>query len=280
MSPDRLWGAWNTDPLVLLGLATLGWLYARGTLTVWRLAGHGRGVRPWQAMAFAAGWLALVVALVSPLDALSESLFAAHMIQHLLLMTVAAPLLALGGPVVPLAWAWPRPVRQSLARVHARVHRPMRPLRVLTALPVAFGLHSLALWVRHAPVLYEAALRNSTLHAAEHLVLLGTGILFWSAACWGVTHGGRALGASVLYVFGLGAQCTGLGALIALSSRPWYGFYAQTSGAWGISPTDDQVLAGAIMWVPAGLVYLTLALVLLGSWLRPLPGSAEQYQSR
>jgi cytochrome c oxidase assembly factor CtaG len=155
----------------------------------------------------------------------------------------------------------------------------MRLARVLGALPVAFGLHSLTVWVWHAPALYEGALRSPVLHATEHLAFLGTGLLFWSAAGAGLTRAGRGLGGSILYVFGLGAQCTGLGALIALSPRPWYAFYAQTSAAWGLSAIDDQVLAGAIMWVPAGLVYLTFGLVFLGAWLRPAPRSTEQYQS-
>ena len=275
--PGQLWQDWNTDPSILFGLAVLAWMYGRGTRALWRMAGRGRGVRPWQVVAFGAGLLALVVALVSPLDALSASLFSAHMVQHLLLVAVAAPLLALGGLLPPLLWAWPRPARLAMVRARARAQPVVRVTHVLGRPPVAFGLHSLALWVWHAPALYEGALRNSLLHATEHLVLLGTGLLFWSAACAGLTRAGRGLGASVLYVFGLGAQCTGLGALIALAPRPWYSFYAGTSAAWGLSPLDDQVLAGAIMWVPAGLVYLVFALVLLGAWLRPLPRSAEQH---
>src|SRR5207253_8229647 len=111
-----------------------------------------------------------------------------------------------------------------------------------------------------------------TLHALEHVVLLGTGFIFWSTAFNGLARAGRTLGASVLYVFGLGAQCTGLGALIALSTQPWYRLYATTGAVRGLLSTmDDQALAGALMWVPAGMFYLGFALLLLGAWLRPPP---------
>ena len=255
--------------VTVFALAVLAWLYARGTRAVWRVAGRGRGVRSWQTVAFGAGLATLMVALVSPLDGMSEQLFSAHMVQHLLLVAIAAPLIALGGPLLPLAWAWPRAARLG--------HGWARRGQMLASLPVAFGVHSLALWLWHTPVLYEGALRDDLLHATEHLALLGTGLLFWSTAGAGLTRGGRGLGASVLYVFGIGAQCTGLGALIALANRPWYPLYGERSVAWGLSAMDDQVLAGAIMWVPAGLVYLAFALVLLGAWLRPLPRSAEQH---
>jgi cytochrome c oxidase assembly factor CtaG len=146
----------------------------------------------------------------------------------------------------------------------------LRWLRPLGWLPVAFAVHSITLWLWHAPPLYEGALRNAALHAIEHLALLGTGYLFWSAALHGVARATGTSAASVLFVFALGAQCTGLGALITLSSRLWYPSYATTTAAWGLSPMDDQVLAGALMWVPAGFVYLGLALLLLGLWLRPV----------
>lgn len=257
----------SPDPVVVLSLTALAWSYARGTLALWRVAGRDRGVRSWQAAAFAGGLVVVAIALISPLDALAEALFSAHMAQHLVLMSVAAPLLALGAPQLSLLWSVQRGSRVALGRLVLRLHW----LRVLSGLPVAFGLHSLALWLWHAPPLYEGALRNGLLHAFEHLVLLGTGFVFWSAAFNGLARSGRTLGASVLYVFALGAQCTGLGALITLSARPWYSFYAATTVAWGLSALDDQALAGALMWVPAGMLYLGFTLLLLGAWLRPLP---------
>jgi cytochrome c oxidase assembly factor CtaG len=263
VSPDSVWSAWNPDPLVVVPLVAAGWMYMTGARALWRSAGRGRGVRIWQVGAFTSGLVAVAIALISPLDAISDVLFAAHMGQHLVLMSIAAPLLALGAPSVPLLWSLSRANRVRLGRLFRRVH----PIAILATLPVAFGLHSLALWLWHAPPLYEGALRNPALHALEHLCLLGTGFVFWTAAFHRLVRGTRAPGAAVLYVFALGAQCTGLGALITLSTRPWYATYS--SGAWGLSAMDDQVLAGALMWVPAGMLYLGYALLLLGAWLRP-----------
>ena len=253
--------------LVSFGLIVACCLYARGTLAVWRAAGAGRGVRRWQVGAYAAAVGALVVALLSPLDGLADELFSAHMAQHLLLISVAAPLLALSGPQVAFIWGLSRGGRVMLGRAANRLHR----LRLLWSLPVTFGLHSLTLWIWHAPPLYDAALRSSALHAAEHLLLLGTGVVFWSAAFSGLARVGRTPGASVLMVFALSAQCTGLGALITTSAHAWYPVYARTSPAWGLSAMDDQALAGALMWVPAGMENLGFALLLLGIWLKPPP---------
>jgi len=248
---------WNPDPFIVVPLVVLVYAYWGGTKKLWRAAGHGRGIRPWQTLAFASAILAIVAALLSPLDILADRLFSAHMGQHLLLMTVAAPLLALATPEVAVLWALRPPHRTALGSALRR----LRAVRILGALPIAFALHSAALWLWHAPPLYEAALHNAVLHALEHATLLGTGYMFWSAAFSGLRRAGRGLLVSFLYVFVLGAQCTGLGALITLSSRPWYPSYGSL---------DDQVLAGVLMWVPAGFAYLAYALWLLGAWLRQI----------
>jgi putative membrane protein len=246
---------WNPDPLIVVPLVVVCYAYASGVHGVWRAAGRGRGIRTWQALTFATGILACAIALVSPLDTLAETYFSAHMAQHLLLMSVAAPLLALGSPELALLWSLSRRMR---VRVGQHVHLLRTRLMVL---PVAFVLHSVALWAWHAPPLYEAALHSALLHALEHLSLLGTGVLFWSAAFSGLHRNTGRVGAAILYVFAFAAQCTGLGALITLSREPWYPSYTSL---------DDQVLAGVLMWVPAGMLYLGYALLLLGSWLRPL----------
>lgn len=272
LTPDRIWFAWNFDALILFSIAALAYLYGRGARTLWRIAGRGRGVRTWQPAALGAGVFTLFVALVSPVDALGGALFSAHMVQHLLLITIAAPLLAAANPLLALVWAWPLRTRRAFRRLRPLLHF----VRVDASLPVAFALHSLSLWLWHLPLLYEAALANGALHALEHLALFGTGVLFWSAA-WASWP---RVGPSILYVFAIAAQCTALGALMTFSAQPWYSVYASTTRGWGLSPLDDQVLAGVLMWVPAGFVYLALALILFGIWLRPLPASAEQEQTQ
>src|SRR5688572_2993918 len=105
--PRDLLFTWGLDPVVIASLVLSGWLYFRGLRRMWREAGPGRGIRRWEAGAYAAGWLALFVALVSPLHPLGEVLFSAHMTQHELLMLVSAPLIVLGRPVVAFLWSMP-----------------------------------------------------------------------------------------------------------------------------------------------------------------------------
>jgi putative membrane protein len=234
------------EPGALVSLIFVSALYVRGVRALWARAGRGRGVRVWQAAAFGGGILAVVVALETPLDRLSEALFSAHMVQHLMLMLLAAPLLALGSPRIALAWSLPATRLWRLI--------PGRP-------SAAFALHVVALWAWHVPILYDAALANGAIHAAEHASFLATGVLFW----WTLLHRGYGLG--VLYVFGMALQSTVLGALLTFAMAPWYTSHLGSTAAWGLTALEDQQLAGVIMWVPGGLIYLVAALALFGMWL-------------
>jgi putative membrane protein len=252
----------------MLACSLMAWavMFACGVAALWRSAGIARGIQWWQPIAFAAGWLALVAALVSPLDEWSETLFAAHMAQHELLMIVAAPLIAISSPLVALLWAMPR---QARAPAIAAVRR--QPIQALwagvTAAPIVWLLHAVALWVWHLPSLYEAALQHEAIHAVQHLCFFLTAALFW----WTLVQGryGRAgYGAAVLYVFATGLQGGVLGALMTFSNRLWYPSYASTSAYWGLTPLEDQQLAGLLMWVPAGLVFAGGGLAFFAAWLR------------
>ncbi|MBA4068056.1 MAG: hypothetical protein C0501_31005 [Isosphaera sp.] len=174
------WAGWNADPVVLLNLALVSWLYVRGVERLWR-AGPGRGVRAWQAGAFAAGLVAVAAALVSPLDRLSDELASADKVQHMVLMNVATPLLVLGNPVLVLLSGMPAPYRAAAGRAWRRVDaggRLWNPFLV-------WALYAAALWAWHHPVLYQAALRNPVVHDAQHLTFFAAACLFWprSGAC-------------------------------------------------------------------------------------------------
>jgi putative membrane protein len=264
--PHDLWQAWSWPAAVPLALAALA--YARGLRLLWHRAGPGRGVRRWRAGAYAAGLLALAVALVSPLDALGSALFSAHMVQHLLLIVVVAPLLVLGRPIVPLLWALPAPVPRLLGGWWQRAAAARAGWALLTRLPLAWALHAAALWIWHLPSLYQAALADGRVHLAEHAAFLGTALLFW----WTVVHPDRqgvvAYGTSAVAVFFMAMQGGLLGALMTFAPSPWYPAYAASAVAWGLTPLDDQQLAGMIMWAPAGLIYLAATLALLAAWLR------------
>jgi putative membrane protein len=270
LAPHDLWSAWSFEPAVVIGLALSAWLYLRGVRSLWRTAGPGRGIRRWEAAAFAGGWIMLLLALVSPLHRLGGVLFSAHMAQHELLMAAAAPLLILGRPLVPFVWAlpitWRRPVGDWAAAA------PVRGIWELLTLPlVAWILHGLAIWLWHAPALFEATLRSDLVHTLQHMSFLGTGLLFW----WALLRGrvGRVgMPAAVLYLFTTSVHTTVLGALLTFSSRAWYPLYAPATAAWGLTPLEDQQLAGLIMWVPANLSYLIAALAIASAWLKdPAP---------
>lgn len=260
--PGEAWRAWSFGPVVTPLLMAALLLYARGLHRIWRRAGVGRGVRHGQAWCFAGGMAVLAAALVSPLDALGGTLFAAHMTQHVLLMGVAAPLLVLGAPLTAMTWALPRRGRRIVARV-ANAGPGAGLLRTLTAPAVAWLLHAAALWVWHVPALYSATLASETVHAAQHASFMGTAVLFW----W-VLRDRAAHGIGVIYLFTTAVHSSLLGALLAFSPGAWYAPYEATAPFWGLTALEDQQIGGFIMWVPAGLVYFVAALALLASWMR------------
>jgi cytochrome c oxidase assembly factor CtaG len=261
--PHDLWTAWLLNGWTLAGLMVSSALYARG-YQAWRRRGRQLG---WRAAAFVGGCLALAAALLTPLDPLGHALFAAHMAQHLLLILLAAPLLAWSAPLGPLLLGLPSRAGARIGHWWQRAERVQAAWRLLSSPAVAWGLHAAALWAWHAPVFYEAALVHEGVHALEHFSFFATALLFW----WALLHPGRsgwlAGPGGALYVFTMALQSGFLGALMTLSQAPWYPAYATTTQAWGLTALEDQQLAGVVMWMPAGIVYLGAALGVLGLWL-------------
>jgi cytochrome c oxidase assembly factor CtaG len=256
---------WTWEPFTVALLILSAVVYAIGLRVLWRRAGRDRGVRAWQAASFAAGLLTLAIALLSPLAWLSEVLFSAHMTQHELLMLVAAPLLVFGHPLLLTLWAMPPRWREGWARWTGRAstvsvwHAVTGPLAV-------FLLHAAALWIWHAPPLYAAALDHDGVHALQHLSFVLTAALFW----WGMVHGryGRiGYGVAVLYVFLTAVHSSVLGALMTVAPGVWYPAYAASARAWQVDALQDQQLAGLLMWVPSGLVFIVFGLALFAAWL-------------
>jgi putative membrane protein len=256
-------GDW--DIAIVLALAASVAMYATGLARLWQRAGRGRGVGMMNVGAFAGGIGALVVALLSPIDALSDVLFSAHMGQHELLMLVAAPLLVVGKPWLTGAWSLPERLR---VRALARLQRPpvRRSWRAVSAPVTILVLHALALWIWHLPVLFEGAMRDERVHAFQHLGFFTTAALFWWALVRG-RYGKGGYGAAALFVF-LTAMHSGiLGALITVAGRLIYPIYGPRSRAAGVDPLADQQLAGLLMWIPAGVLLAALALALFAAWL-------------
>jgi cytochrome c oxidase assembly factor CtaG len=272
--PHDIWRAWSFDPLVILGVTLLTWLYARGVTRLWRRAGRGRGISGWRVAAFAGGILALLIALVSPLDALGSALFSAHMVQHLVLILIAAPLLVLGAPLVPLLWALPLRVRRGIVCAWKEASGIRVIWRALTQPVVAWLLAITVLWTWHIPALYEAALRSSLVHAVEHGCFLTTALLFWWVLLQPAAHARLDRGVGVLYLFAAGLANGVLGALLTFAASVWYPIYADRVGPWGLTPLQDQQLAGVIMWVPASVIYLIAAGTLFVTWLTSMNAPA------
>ncbi|MCU1344470.1 MAG: hypothetical protein JWL70_736 [Acidimicrobiia bacterium] len=268
MTPNSALSSWSWDlPVLVLLVATAGF-YAVGSHRLLRLGRHRFvGRARWS---FWAGWLLLVVALVSPLDVMSEALFSAHMTQHLILGLIAPLLLVAGHPIAIGSFAL-RPQERRAMRWWSRRLR----LGELRQHPVAVGvvvvtLHLAAFWLWHLPASYDAAVRHNLLHAAEHATLFGTGLLLWAAIANSRAADRGVMAVVVLFVAGLGSGA--LAALLTLSPTVLYSVHANTTGAWHLTPLEDQQLAGAIMWVPGGLIYAVAALVSLVQWLdRPTP---------
>jgi putative membrane protein len=264
------WTEWGAEPAVWSGIGLLALAYGLGLAVLWRRAGIGHGIRPRQAAAFAGGLLALVLALASPVDHLAEELLSAHMVQHLLLVMVAAPLLVLGEPMVAFAWALPRRPRLAIAGAWHRAGGVRHAWRWVSGATVAWVLHLAALYVWHLPVLYQAALASELLHALEHAFFLGTGLLFWYALLRLTSHRRTGHGAAVLYLFAAAMAETPLGALMLFSQQLWYPVYAATAPAYGLTGLEDQQLAGTIMWVPPGVLMLGIATVMFLAWFEAL----------
>jgi putative membrane protein len=257
---------WSFEPWVVAPLLACAALYAVGIVTLHRHAGPRRGVGSLRVTAFATGWLVLAIALISPLDGLGEQLFSAHMVQHELMMVVAAPLFVVGRPLAVWAWALPLQWRRATGRLfRSRAWRI--PWCFITGASAAWTLHTLALWLWHLPVLFDAALGNEAWHATQHIAFFGTALLYWWSVAGAVTP--RAKAGALLSLFTTFIHTGALGALLTLAQTPWYSTYDDRALAFGISALEDQQLGGLVMWVPTGLVYLLCGLVLAGSLLRP-----------
>jgi putative membrane protein len=258
----HLHGMSGWDVAAVVGLGSMAVLYALGTR---KLIVRGARVRRVERFAFWIGWLAAVAALVPPIDTLASRLFSAHMFQHEMLMLVAAPLIVAGRPILALLWAVPTAFRARV--MHGRGAAAVTTAWAVLTLPViAWALHGVTVWVWHVPALYEAAIRDESIHAIQHITFVGTAALFW----WGLIYGryGRAgYGASVLYVFSTLVHTGVLGAFFTLSGTPFYALYVERANAAGLDPVADQQLAGLIMWIPAGVVLTCFGLGLFTAWL-------------
>ncbi len=223
----------------------------------------------WRTTLFFLGLATLVLALASGIEVLAGDLFSVHMLQHMLLTIVAAPLLLLGAPVRPLLRGLPPVVRASVIRplagnrvVRGALHVARHPL-----VAVAIYVGGLYLW--HWPALYDAAVENDLLHAVEHAHFFFGALLFWSVVIDPEPFKGTLpYAARIVYLLLAGAaQNTLLGGLLAFSSRVLYTHYGERAARLGIDALTDQRVGGAVMWVPGDAIFLIAASGAFFLWL-------------
>jgi cytochrome c oxidase assembly factor CtaG len=204
-----------------------------------------------QSLYFWAGLVVLAGALLSPLDAGAEFLFTLHMLQHMLLLLVAPPLMALAVPPALLGWMYGRPTLRRL-------------LRALWAPIPAFLVFNGALLVWHLPAAYDAALRSPWIHAVEHLSFVATGLVFWGVIVSPAPIFVRApLGLRLAMLIGADIVNFILGFTLAFAGRPFYAPYTAVNRLWGLAPLDDLRLGGAVMWVMGQMMYAVPVLILI-----------------
>jgi putative membrane protein len=257
---------WLSDPAVLAPLALLAGIYIWRFRQARREAG-GRGAGLPQAAAFAGAMVALLAALVSPIDGLGENyLFSAHMVQHLLLGDIAALLLLL---------ALSRVIMRPATRRLTRVERALGPFASpLAAIVLWLGI--IYLW--HVPAVYDAATEHAGLHLLEHVSFFVAGVALWWPLIQPVPMRRRLTGLQPLgYIGAAKAGLAALGIYLAWSSTALYPYYEQTPRIWGLSPVEDQNVGGVIMMVEQSL---TLVIVMAALFIAMLARSEEEERRR
>lgn len=247
--------SWSFPPEAALLLAITGLVYVRGYFKI-------RRTRPplfpnWRFYCFLGGIVSLWIAFASPLDTLNDNLLFLHMTQHLILMSVAPPLLLLGNPTVPLLRGLPRWLVRSVLGPLFRSRTLRATLHFITHPVFAWVVMNVAFVVWHAPQPYELALRTPGWHDVEHATFLFTSLLFWFPIIqpWpSVSRGSRW--ALLPYLMTADLVNTAVSAFLTFSGRVIYPSYEAGAKVFGISALNDQVAAGALMWVAGSILYL------------------------
>jgi putative membrane protein len=263
MSPDL---SWTLSPFVLVPVAAVAWAYARRWRAV-RISSSSRGAEEapvWRLCCFLGAVVAVLVALVSPLDALADQLLFMHMVQHVLLLDVVPILAILGFTKVIL-----RPLTRTVHDVERRAGPLAHPA-------FAVVLYVAVIWAWHVPAAYDAAVRHSGVHVLEHLTFVLAGSLYW----WHLLSPIRArlrLGGlgPVLYMGSTKVLVGALGMGLAFAPSAFYAYYEHHARVWGISALDDQAMAGLIMAVEQSIVMGTALVVL---FVRALAESEREQQ--
>ena len=243
---------WTFEPSVLIGVAALALLYFMG----WRRARGGphpspHRPGPGRMVLFALGLITILAALVSPIDGLGDQLIVMHMVQHVLLLDIAPILMILGLNKVLL-----RPVTRRLQSLERRAGYLAHPAFAVLCY-VGF------MWAWHIPAMYDAALHNTTVHAFEHLCFSAAGTLYWWHLLSPIRNRHRLTGLGPVAYMVVTKLLVGLlGVVLAFAPASLYPFYAHHPHYWGLSPSEDQSMAGLVMALEQSVV-MGVALVVV-----------------
>jgi cytochrome c oxidase assembly factor CtaG len=271
--------SWSIPPVATFALLLTAVAYLRGWVSL-RRAGSTE-LPPWRAITFLAGLLSLWIALASPLDTFSGFVLTAHMLQHMLLMMVAPPLILLGAPLIPIVRGLPRFAAREFAGPFLNWPLANRIGTALTNPVFALILMGVVTFAWHTPRLYELALGSSSWHEVEHACFFLTSIIFW----WPVVQPWPSRAqwprwAMVPYLFIGDLQNTILSAILVFSDQVLYPSYALTPRLFGLTAQADQAAAGAIMWVLGGFTYVFPAVVIAIHCLSKRSGRSSSMPTR
>ena len=267
---QALFSQWEWRLIILIPLGILAVIYVTGWLTIRRrLGGRSRLANYWRLAAYIGGMVVLMTSLMSPIDLLGGQLFFMHMIQHLLTMMVAAPLLALSNPFPIGLWGLPTPLRRVVASgfVHDSWFR--RALTYVTRPSIVWFLYLVIYLGWHDPEFYTLALRRDGVHDFQHITFFVGSMLYW----WHVTgagprlHGQFPIWARIVYLLAMIPPNMIAGIMIALSPTVIYTYYESVPRIWGYTVLQDQMAAGVIMWIPGSMMFLIAALVFVSKLL-------------
>ena len=265
---NAIFGSWSIrfGPTFALTLTAL--VYLRGWFRLRRLAPHR--FDGWRLTCFLGGLLTLFVAISSPLDTFGNLLLQVHMIQHLLFMMVAPPLLLLGNPFLPLLTGLPRPIARKALGPFLN-WRPLKRLGLWLTHPRTTWLIYVAFTLGwHLPVPYELTLHSNSWHEVEHICFLLSALLFW----WPVVQPWPSRPqwprwTMIPYLLLADIQNTALSAFLSFSDRVLYPTYENVPHFAGMTALSDQNIAGAIMWVPGSIAYLLPVAIIAARYLSP-----------
>jgi cytochrome c oxidase assembly factor CtaG len=253
--------SWSIPPAATFALIVAAFTYLRGWWLL-RRAGYPN-LRPWRASSFGLGLFTLWFALASPLDTFSPFVLTAHMLQHMILMMVAPPLILLGEPLIPIVRGMPRFAAREFAGPFLNCRIAERIGLALTNPAVALLLMGTVMFAWHVPRLYELALRSSSWHEVEHACFFFASLIFW----WPVVQPWPSRAqwprwAMVPYLIIADLQNTALSAVLVFSDRVLYPSYAVGPSLFGFPPQEDQAAAGAMMWVVGSLAFIVPAILI------------------